>query len=145
MDYILTKQSCYHFQLIYIMQDNCNYNFFKYNISIFQESKINDLQNNIRKNYFGIESISEDEIHTLYSLTAGNIGKIHAMLSSQKCVKWIKDINAGVRTDYDEELYKINMDLLIGEYQSAKINFSIFKIKTNNFFPKITHCIITIY
>lgn len=135
IDYILLKQSVYHFQLIYILQDNFDYNFFKYSVSIFQESKINELQSNIRKNYFGIDNLTEPEIRTLYTLTAGNIGKIHSLLSSQKCVKWIKDITLGIRTDYDEELCKIKMELLIGEYQSAQRKLQQFETINNLHFP----------
>ncbi len=119
LDYILTKQSLYQFQLIYIFEKNCDFNFFKYNISTFQEKNIGNLHEKIRSNYSEIDRITKSEIQTLYELTEGNIGKIHSMLSSQKCVVWIKDIAAGKPTDYELRLNKIKMELLIGNYKKA--------------------------
>lgn len=119
LDYILTKQSLYHFQLIYIFEKNCDFNFFRYNISIFQEKNIDELHEKIRTNYSEIDRITKSEIQTLYELTEGNIGKIHLMLSSQKCVVWIKDIAIGKPTDYELILNKIKMELLIGNYKKA--------------------------
>ncbi|MCM1376207.1 MAG: tetratricopeptide repeat protein [Muribaculum sp.] len=119
LDYILTKQSLYHFQLIYIFEKNCDFNFFKYNISTFQEENIDELHEKIRSNYSEIDRITKSEIQTLYELTEGNIGKIHLMLSSQKCVVWIKEIAAGKPTNYELILNKIKIELLIGNYRKA--------------------------
>lgn len=134
MDYILTKQAIYHFQLIYILKDNCYYNFFKHNISIFHEENICELQNNIRHNYAGIDDLNACEIQTLYNLTGGNIGKIHSMLSTQRCVQWIKDITIGNITDYDERLQKINMKLLLGKYVEAQKELEEFQKENEKYF-----------
>lgn len=119
LNYILDKQLLYHFQLIYIFDKNCDFNFFRHNISTFQEKNIDELHEKIRSNYSEIDRITKSEIQTLYRLTEGNIGKIHLMLSSQKCVVWIKDIATGKPTDYELILNKIKMELLIGNYRKA--------------------------
>ena len=46
----------------------------------------------------------QNEIHILYKITNGNIGKIHAILSKQSSVQWVKDIATRNRTEYDEIL-----------------------------------------
>lgn len=134
MGYILSKQSIYHFQLVYILKDDSNENFFKYKVSPFQECNIEELQNKIKINYPGIESITENEIHVLYNVTNGNIGKIHSVLSKQNSVKWIRDIATYNRTEYDNQLDKIKLGLFMGNYEEAKKELNIFYEQNKKYF-----------
>lgn len=136
MNYILSKQSLYHFQLVYILKENNIENFFKYNVSKFQESHIKELQNKIKNNYPGIESINENEIHVLYSITNGNIGKIYSVLSKQNSVKWIRDIATYNRTEYDNRLDNIKLILFTGKYEEAKNELNIFYTENKEYFSE---------
>uniref|UniRef100_N1ZZG5 Uncharacterized protein n=1 Tax=Eubacterium plexicaudatum ASF492 TaxID=1235802 RepID=N1ZZG5_9FIRM len=133
LNYILFKQSIYHFQLIYILNSAKEYNFFRHQISPFHEKNIDELHRKIRYNYSGIDSITESEIQALYRLTEGNIGQIHFMLSSQKTVKWIKDTAAGKQTEYDEEFNKIKILLFIGRYEEAQNRLKQFYLENGQY------------
>lgn len=134
--YILSKQSIYHFQLIYILKKPSENNFFKHKVSRFHEENIKELQEKIKYNFPGIENITEQEVHIMYKLTNGNIGKIHSVLSKQNSVKWLKDIAAHNRTEYDEELDRIKLSLLIGRYEIAKRELEEFATNNQVYFPE---------
>lgn len=134
MNYIISKQSIYHFQLIYILKEPSNNYFFKYNVSKFEESNVNELQKKIKGNFPGIENITENEIHILYKITGGNIGKIHAILSKQSSVQWIKDIASYNRTEYDDQLDSIKLLLFTGLYEDAEKELQKFASVNDSFF-----------
>ena len=134
LNYIISKQSIYHFQLIYILKEPNNNYFFKYNISKFEECNVGELQKKIKNNFPGIENISENEIHILYKITNGNIGKIHAILSKQSSVQWIKDIATHNRTEYDDILDNIKLLLFTGAYKDAEKELQNFASSNESFF-----------
>lgn len=125
--FIITKQSVYHFQLVYIMKKECNLDFYKHDISPFKVQNIGELHNKIREQYTGIAPLSVKEMEILHRLTNGNIGQIHNILSHQETIIWIKDIADNKYTEYDEKINKINVRLLSGEYSSAQTEISKFK------------------
>lgn len=131
---IISKQDLFHFQLIYILKDKKYVNYFRYNISKFDESNIKELHEKIRCTYSGIDSLSEDEIKVLYNITNGNIGKIASVLSKQTSVKWIKDISLLNRTDYDDTIDFIKLLLFNGEYENAKEKIEEFKSAHEEYF-----------
>lgn len=121
IDYIISKQHLYHFQLVYILDKNANtINLNQHEISKFDENDILLLQSKISKNHPKIEKITKKEIETLYEITNGNIGKIHKLLSRAEYIQWINDITYNTNTDYDVKLNKIQLNLYIGDYQKAK-------------------------
>lgn len=127
LNLLLTKQSLYHFQLVYILKDSEISGFLSHTVSDFKAEYIGELQQKIRKNYPGLSDITEDEIKILHKLTNGNIGKITALLSEERCIRWIKDIGNDVPTEYDEKLWKIQATLYVGRYQDAKKELIQFK------------------
>ena len=136
LNYLISKQAIYHFQLIYILKEpNDNY-FFKYNVSKFDEGNVNELQNKIKGNFPGIEDITENEIHILYKITNGNIGKIHSILSKQTSVQWIKDIASYNRTEYDNQLDGIELLLFTGAYEDAEKELQKFVLSNEKFFSE---------
>lgn len=121
MEYIISKQWIYHFQLVYILNTNTNdINLYRHEISKFDENDIPLLQDKINKNHSKIEKITKKEIETLYEITNGNIGKIHKLLSRSEYIQWISDITHKTNTDYDIRLNEIQLNLYIGNYQYAK-------------------------
>ena len=128
IEFILTKQSVYHFQLVYIMKEECSFDFYKHDISPFKVENIEELHNKIREQYTGISALSSKEMEILHRLTNGNIGQIHNILSRQEAISWIKDIADDKYTEYDEKLNKIRVKLLSGEYISAQTDISKFEV-----------------
>lgn len=135
-NYLLSKQSLYHFQLIYILKKAENNSYFKHSVSKFSECNIKELHEKIRYNYPGIQSISEDEIKVLYKITNGNIGKISSILSKQTSVKWLKDISLFQRTEYDDILDSINLILFAGKYECAKTKLDKFEEQNKEHFQE---------
>lgn len=133
---ILSKQSRYHFQLVYILKKPSENNFFNYRLSRFHEQHIMELQEKIKNNFPGIDSISEQEVHILYNLTDGNIGKIHSILSKQTSVKWLKDIAIRNRTEYDDALDRVELTLLTGKYTEAKQKLEAFATNNKSYFEE---------
>ncbi len=136
LNYLLSKQSLYHFQLIYILKRIEDNNYFKHTVSKFHECNIKELHEKIQHNYPGIQSISEDEIKILYRITNGNIGKISSILSKQTSVKWIKDISLLHRTEYDDVLDSINLFLFTGEYERAETELNKFEKQHKEYFQE---------
>ena len=134
--HILSKQTRYHFQLVYILKKPSENNFFNYKISRFHEQHIMELQEKIKNNFPGIDNISEQEIHILYNLTDGNIGKIHSVLSKQTSVRWLKDIAIRKRTEYDDALDRIELTLQIGKYAAAKQELEVFEANNKLYFEE---------
>ena len=96
-------------------------------MSAFCQNHIEELQRKIKEYYPGISVLTQNEVDTLFQLTDGNIGRITALLSEQKCVLWIKDISNKKTTEYEECLHKIEMDILVGKYQTARQKLSRFE------------------
>ena len=117
---ILSKQRQFHFQMIYILKDSINPLLTMHTMSAFSKKHIEELQRKIKEYYPGISTLTQNEVDTLFQLTDGNIGRITALLSEQKCVLWIKDISNRKTTEYEEHLHKIKMDILVGKYQTAR-------------------------
>lgn len=117
---ILSKQRQFHFQMIYILKDSINQSLTMHTMSAFSKKHIEELQRKIKEYYPGISTLTQNEVDTLFQLTDGNIGRITALLSEQKCVLWIKDISNRKTTEYEEQLHKIKMDILVGKYQTAR-------------------------
>lgn len=136
LDILIDKQSIYHFQLVYILDDANDINFFSHTVTEFDYTYINELQHKIKHTYQGISSINQEEINVLFKLTNGNIGKIYGLLCEQQCINWIKNIANNKQTDYDEELNKIQVSLFIGEYENARKKLDEFKEKYNRMFEK---------
>lgn len=120
LDLLLTKQSQFHFQLVYIMKKSDSRGFLTHTISDFNVEHVGELHQKIRKNYSGLSELTEKEINILYKLTNGNIGKISALLSEERCVRWIKDIGNNTQTEYDEKIYQIQTTLYAGQYNAAR-------------------------
>ena len=117
---ILSKQRQFHFQMIYILKDSINPSLTMHTMSAFSKKHIEELQRKIKEYYPSISTLTQNEVDTLFQLTDGNIGRITALLSEQKCVLWIKDISNRKTTEYEEHLHKIKMDILVGKYQTAR-------------------------
>ena len=111
---ILSKQRQFHFQMIYILKYNASPSLTTHTMSAFCQNHIEELQRKIKEYYPGISVLTQNEVDTLFQLTDGNIGRITALLSEQKCVLWIKDISNKKTTEYEECLHKIEMDILVG-------------------------------
>lgn len=137
LNYIITKQKLYHFQLIYILADNTNSeNLYQHVISDFNENDIPILQNKIKKNHSKLENLTKKETEALFYLTNGNIGKIYAILSCAEYIRWIKDIANDIKTDYDIELNEIQLNLYVGEYEKARNLIDEFNLSYSNMFNK---------
>ena len=117
---ILSKQRQFHFQMIYILKDSINPSLTMHTMSAFSKKHIEELQRKIKEYYPSISTLTQNEVDTLFQLTDGNIGRITALLSEQKCVLWIKYISNRKTTEYEEHLHKIKMDILVGKYQTAR-------------------------
>ena len=124
---ILSKQRQFHFQMIYILKYNASPSLTTHTMSAFCQNHIEELQRKIKEYYPGISVLTQNEVDTLFQLTDGNIGRITALLSEQKCVLWIKDISNKKTTEYEECLHKIEMDILVGKYQTARQKLSRFE------------------
>ena len=124
---ILSKQRQFHFQMIYILKYNANPALTTHTMSAFSQKYIEELQHKIQEYYPGISVLTRKEVDTLFQLTDGNIGRITALLSEQKCVLWIKDISNKKTTEYEERLHKIQMDIFVGKYQTARQKLSNFE------------------
>lgn len=136
---ILSKQKQFHFQMIYILKCSANPSLTTHTMSAFSQNNIEELQRKIKEYYPNISSLTQNEVDTLFQLTDGNIGRITALLSEQKCVLWIKDISNKRPTEYEEDLHKIEMDILVGKYQIAMEELSDFENKYQNNFKSNTH------
>lgn len=136
INYLLSKQSRYHFQLVYVMKTFSDNYYFKHSVSKFHEENIRELHEKIRYNYPGIDNISEDEIKILYRITDGNVGKIASILSKQNSVQWLKDISVLQRTQYDDMLDGVELLLYTGEYEHAKKALCNFEAQNNKYFQE---------
>jgi len=136
---ILNKQRQFHFQMIYILKDSVNPSLTTHTMSAFPQNHIEELQRKIKEYYPGISTLTRNEVDTLFQLTDGNIGRITALLSEQKCVLWIKDISNRKPTEYEERLHKIEMDILVGKYQTAKQKLAKFDTEYKDDFNSNTH------
>lgn len=124
---ILSKQKQFHFQMIYILKYNMNPLLTTHVMSTFSQNHIEELQRKIKEYYPGISALTRNEVDTLFQLTDGNIGRITALLSEQKCVLWIKDISNKKTTEYEEYLHKIELDILVGNYHTARQKLASFE------------------
>ena len=136
---ILSKQRQFHFQMVYILKYSITPSLTTHTMSAFSQDYIEELQCKIKECYSGISTLTQNEVDTLFQLADGNIGRITALLSEQKCVLWIKDISNKKTTEYEERLHKIEMDILVGKYQTARQNLSRFELDYKNDFYNNTH------
>lgn len=135
LDFILSKQSYYHFSMIFIKKNIVSEtNLYCHRISNFSSENIGQLQSKINQKYSSIETISSKEISTLYEITNGNIGKIHTMLSSQTYINWLKQISQEEFTDYDIDLNKIQIELFSGNYFEADKKLRLFNENYHDYF-----------
>ena len=74
-----------------------------------------------------------------HTMSDGNIGRITALLSEQKSVLCIKDISNKTPTVYEQRLYKIRLDIIIGKYQTARKNLKKFEAEYKNAFNSNIH------
>lgn len=117
---IISIQKCYHFQMIYVMKQSVEVDFTSHHISKFDIENMKILHNKIRCTYPNLDELTKKEFDILFELTNGNIGRISGVLGEQRCLKWLKDITNGLKTDYDMELDKIQIELFVGHYKSAE-------------------------
>lgn len=117
---IIDKQKIYHFQMVYIMKKSSEFGFSSHYVSKFNIEDMELLHNKMRNTYPNLEELSKKEFNKLYDLTDGNIGRISVILSEQRCVSWLKDIANGNKTEYDSQLYKIQIELFSGHYKKAE-------------------------
>lgn len=136
LELILKKQSIYHFQLVYILKENRERDFSTYTISDFSVKYIGELHEKLRENYPGLSEITEHEISILHKITNGNIGKITALLSEERCIRWIKDIGNHAQTEYDEKLNSIQASLYAGRYREAQKELDGFEAEYKNSFDQ---------
>lgn len=130
IDYIISKQRIYHFQLVYILNINTNaVSLYQHEVSKFDENNIPLLQDKIIKTHPKIERLTKNEIEILYEITNGNVSKIHKLLSRSEYIQWINDITQNTNTDYDIELNKIQLDLYVGNYQAAQASIKTLENK----------------
>ena len=61
------------------------------------------------------------------------------MLSEQKGVSWIKDISNKTPTEYEKYLHKIELDIIVGKYQTARDNLRKFEVEYKNNFSNNMH------
>lgn len=124
---LISKQTLYHFQMVYILKNLPSRDFSSHIISDFDPNYIKELQDKIKNIYPEVSCISKNEIEILFQLTDGNIGKIVKILSEQKCINWIKDIAGNRQTEYDKKLNKIQAVLYSGQYKKAENDLENFK------------------
>lgn len=136
---ILGKQKQFHFQMIYILKNKTNLALTTHTMSEFPQNEINELQNKISQIYPNISTLTQFEINTLFQLTDGNIGRITALLSEQKGVSWIKDISNKTPTEYEKYLHKIELDIIVGKYPTARDNLRKFEVEYKNNFSNNMH------
>ena len=136
---ILGKQRQFHFQMIYILKNNVTQALTTHTMSAFSQKDIEELQHKIKKCYPGISNLTQNEVDTLFQLTDGNIGRITALLSDQRCVLWIKDISNKKATEYEERLHKIEIDIRSGYYQDARQKLSKFESDYKSDFHNNVH------
>lgn len=117
---IITMQKCYHFQMVYVMKQSIEVDFTSHHISKFDIENIRILHNKIRSTYPNLDELTKKEFDILFELTNGNIGRISGVLGEQRSIKWLKDITNGLKTDYDMELDKIQIELFVGHYKAAE-------------------------
>lgn len=136
---ILGKQRQFHFQMIYILKNNVTQALTTHTMSAFSQKDIEELQHKIKKCYPGISNLTQNEVDTFFQLTDGNIGRITALLSDQRCVLWIKDISNKKATEYEERLHKIEIDIRSGYYQDARQKLSKFESDYKSDFHNNVH------
>lgn len=136
---VLGKQRQFHFQMIYILKNNVTQTLTTHTMSAFSQKDIEELQHKIKKCYPGISNLTQNEVDTLFQLTDGNIGRITALLSDQRCVLWIKDISNKKATEYEERLHKIEIDIRSGYYQDARQKLSKFESDYKSDFHNNVH------
>lgn len=136
---VLGKQRQFHFQMIYILKNNVTQTLTTHTMYAFSQKDIEELQHKIKKCYPGISNLTQNEVDTLFQLTDGNIGRITALLSDQRCVLWIKDISNKKATEYEECLHKIEIDIRSGYYQDARQKLSKFESDYKSDFHNNVH------
>ena len=136
---ILDKQKQFHFQMIYILKQRTNLALTTHTMSDFPLNHIDELQRKIGQIYPNISTLTQSEINTLFELTDGNIGRITALLSEQESVLCIKDISNKTPTVYEQRLYKIRLDIIVGKYQTARKNLKKFEAEYKNAFNSNIH------
>lgn len=136
---ILSKQKQFHFQMIYILKNNKRPLLSTHTMSAFSKNHIEELQRKIQECYPNISMLTQSEINTLFQLTNGNIGRITALLSEQKCIMWIKDISNNKPTEYEEHLQKIRIEIFIGKYHNAKQKLQDFEKNYKTEFSSNSH------
>lgn len=129
---LISKQEYYHFQMVYVMKQSTKLDFSSYYISKFSVEDMEVLHNKIRSIYPTLDELTKKEFDKLFELTNGNIGRIVGVLNKQISIKWLKDISNGIKTEYDIELNKIQIELFIGHYKIAEEKLKNFKSKYGN-------------
>lgn len=134
---LISKQECYHFQMVYVMKYPTEIDFSSHYISKFSSENMEKLHSKIRNTYPNLDELTKNEFDELYELTNGNIGRISGVLSEQRSIKWLKDIANGSKTEYDIELDKIQIELFVGHYKIAQEMLKKFDSEYNNARKKI--------
>ena len=136
---ILGKQRQFHFQMIYILKNNVTQALTTHTMSAFSQKDIEELQHKIKKCYPGISNLTQNEVDTLFQLTDGNIGRITALLSDQRCVLLIKHITNKKATEYEQRLHKIQIHIRSRYYQDARQKLSKFESDYKSDFHNNVH------
>lgn len=126
---LISKQKRYHFQMIYVMKELKETGFSSHYVSEFDIENMQTLHIKLRSTYPKLEQLTKEDFDKLFELTRGNIGRIAGVLSDQNSIKWLKDIARGSKTEYDIELDKIQIDLFVGHYETAKEKLDNFSQK----------------
>lgn len=134
---LISKQKCYHFQMVYVMKYPAEIDFSSHYISKFNSENMEKLHNKIRNTYPSLDELTKNEFDKLFELTNGNIGRISGVLSEQRSIKWLRDITNGSKTEYDIELDKIQIELFVGHYKAAEEMLEKFDSEYNNARKKI--------
>lgn len=134
---LISKQKYYHFQMVYVMKYSSEISFSSHNISKFNIEDMGTLHDKIRNTYPNLDQLTQKEFDKLFELTNGNVGRISGILSEQKCIKWLKDIAQGAKTEYDIALDKIQIELFIGHYKHADKKLKEFNSNYSNAMKKI--------
>lgn len=134
---LISKQNCYHFQMVYVMKHPKEIDFSSHYITKFNTENIEKLHNKIRNTYPKLDELTKKEFDKLFELTNGNIGRISGVLSEQRSIKWLKDVTNGSKTEYDMELDKIQIELFVGHYKVAEEMLKKFDSEYKNARKKI--------
>ncbi len=119
---ILTKKELFNFQLVYIaLSDQGFKHDRKHSVLAFENHHMCELHCKIQSIYYNLDSLTKEEMTRLHELTGGKIGSIHAMLNRPDTIEWIKQITQNIKTNYDNELDKIQINLFCGKYKEAQM------------------------